>query len=209
MASSDESGRKLLQLPTFRKRDMDEEGTVDEFILRLGDGKEYLITERMWKDHPYLKDPEARLTRNFEDIYLILCGYSIQHLSEELFKDKARLSVFRTNALDFDIKLTDEDILLIQKDEHDELKVICDYVRSKGSGWGNKIAAFSQRREVRSFLTDLRDSFSNLFEKISPDHILDLLEAGKAKELVIKNWSSAMENSVLLFVKKFTERFFR
>ncbi len=193
----------------LKKRDMDDPGSVGEFTLKLGDGKEYLITERMAREHPYLLDPECRLTRCFDDIYTLLCGYSIQHLEKELFDDKSRLAIFRTNCLDYQIQLSDEDILLIQKEELEELQLICDYVKSKGSGWGNKMAAFSQRRETRTFLSELRESFSGLFEKISPDHILDLLEAGSAKSLVIKNWSSSMENSVLLFVKKFSEKFFR
>lgn len=200
---------RVLGAQPLKKRDMDDPGFESEFTLKLGDGKEYLITEGMVRDHPYLKDPECRLTRCFEDIYLLLCGYSIQHLEKELFENKSRLAIFRTNCLDFEIKLSDEDILLIQKEELEELQIICDYVKSKGSGWGNKMAAFSQRRETRAFLSELRESFSSLFEKISPDHILDLLEAGAAKSLVIKNWSSSMENSVLLFVKKFSEKFFR
>ncbi len=189
-----------------KKKDMDDPDTTGDFWLKLGDGKEYLITEKMVSEHPYLKDPEARLTRNFDDVYLILCGYSIQHLEKELFDNKARLAIFRTNCLDFNISLTDDEIMMIQKEELDEIQKIVDYVRSKGS---NKYASFSQRREVRSFLAELRDGFSNLFDKISPDHILDLLEAGKSKELVVKNWSTSVENSVLLFVKKFTDKFFQ
>lgn len=210
MSADSSNPRKVLTLPQpYRKRDMDEPGTESEFWLKLGDGKEYLITEKMAREYPYVADPEARLTRNFDDVYLILQGYSIAHFGDDLLKDKARLSIFRTNVLDFGIKLSDDDILMIQKDELDELATIAEYVKSKGTGWGNRMAAFSGQRKTRGFLAELRESFADLYDKMSPDHILDLLEAGKVKELVLKNWSTANENSVLMFVKRFTERFFR
>jgi len=193
------------QLP-YRKRDMDDEGSEGEFLLKVGTGEEFLITEGMIRAYPYLKDPEARLTVNFSDIYLILCGYSLQHISEDLFKDKARLSIFRTNVLDFGIQLSTDEILMIQKDELDELKTISDYVRDKGS---KKYAKFRDSNKTIEFMTEMRDSFASLFEKISPDHILDLLQVGKIKELVLKNWSTKQENSVILFTKQFVTKFFR
>lgn len=195
-----------LLAPVVKKGDVDDDDITNDFMLELGDGKKYLISNKMAEQHPYLKDPECRFTAYFEDIYLLLCGYSIQHLSKELFNDKARLAIFRTNCLDFNIVLNEDTILLVQKDEFDELQRISDYVRGKGS---NKYASFSTRRETRSFLAELRDSFSDLFETISPDHILDLLESGDVKKLVVKNWSTKSENSILLFVKRFVDKFFR
>lgn len=198
-----------LAMQAIRKEKMDEEGTSLEYMLRLGDGKEYLITEGMQQKYPYVKNPEARLTRNFEDIYTLLCGYSLQHLDSKLFEDEGRLAIFRTNCLDFGIQLSPDEILMLQKKEFDEIKQISDYIQSKrGLFEGNKVV-FSGKQKTRDFICDLRESFSNLFTKISPDHILDLLECGRVKDLVVKNWSTDVENSILLFVKKFTDKFFR
>lgn len=196
-------------LLAIRKTAMDRPGDEGEFQLVVGTGKSFLITEIMVEKYPYLLNPEARLTLNFDDIYTLLCGYSIPHLDKALFVDKARLAIFRTNVLEFGIPLTDSEILMIQKDEFDEIKVISDYVISKGSGWRNQNATFSNKRKVKMFLTNLGVSFTSLFKLINPHDILDMLESGLVKDLVIKNWSLHAENSVLVFMKEFCDTFFR
>jgi len=192
-----------------RKSRVDLPGSSGEVMLILGDGRSFLLSECMIRDHPYCVDPEARFTKYFDDIYTLLCGYTIQHLDQKIFEDKARLAVFRTNCLDFDIKLSPDEILLLQKEELSKFQKIADYIESKRGLFSRGEAVFSGRLKTIELVSELRESFSSLYEKIDPQHLIDMLEVGKVKELVVKNWGSKVENSVMLFVDKFVDKFFQ
>lgn len=176
------------------------------FVLELMDGKKYKFSQDIVDKYPKLKDKAAPYTLSFEAILPLLLDYPASCIPKSLIDERHEKELFLSNCEFFGISLDESVILHLSGESEKKITECCEFVERQAGKKGKDKVRFSLRKDVRRFCSKVEGALKCLYSEIKPIEIIEKLELGEVKELVLWDWKS--KNAVLPFIDSFMKEFF-
>jgi hypothetical protein len=178
---------------------------IDQFTLELMDGKKYKFSKLIVDKYPKLLHPDAAYTLHFEAILPLLLGYPPSCIPETMLDDRSEKELFLSNCEFFNITLTDDVILHLSSECVKKVSECVDFVKKEAGKKGEEKLRFCLRKDVAKFCSETEKAFKDIYSDIKPIEIVQKLELGEVKDLVLHDWRS--KNAVIPFINKFIKFF--